>query len=427
MKTKTLQEQHNLIQEGRGHKGNFLKEAKRKFPSLITNSSTYELAEKILKDKSIINENYVDLQPINTFTRKKADFELAFDNFLQEEKKKAEVKVEEKKTSKEVEEIQSHGYDHSDKSNLDNQIGHEIKLGVRCEVNKDPEAPIEEIKKRVSKNLEKDPLYYKKNAAFGVEGIGYEEADVYEVSGKYKESGFSDKHKKLVKESLMAPYQSLREEEEKVEEESQDLDEGLVQKLQQWGTPEEVEMYMDSLNRSDDDVVGWSHDDFIEDFKNYIADKSLEEGDEEVKEEKPKKTRNKKMKKDSLQAKLKEIDEQGAVVTLEAKIEAISEEIARRTERLAMIDENSDLAELIDKRRLKEMQKDIKTLQKEQMRHEKMYEKLTKSPYVKQEIIDGDTDTVGEEAETVDTVGEDAQVEETYNEEVSEQDEDLQV
>ena len=46
---KTLQEQFNLINEGKGHKGVFLKEAKRKYPNMVTNSATFNQATKILK------------------------------------------------------------------------------------------------------------------------------------------------------------------------------------------------------------------------------------------------------------------------------------------------------------------------------------------------------------------------------------------
>ena len=63
---KTLQEQYNLIKEGKGHKGVFLKEAKRKFPNMINNAATFDQATHILKTRSVLNENYVDLQPINT-------------------------------------------------------------------------------------------------------------------------------------------------------------------------------------------------------------------------------------------------------------------------------------------------------------------------------------------------------------------------
>ncbi len=42
-----------------------------------------------------------------------------------------------------------------------------------------------------------------KNAAFGVKGLGYKETELEEVSGKYASSGYSDKLKKMVKESLV--------------------------------------------------------------------------------------------------------------------------------------------------------------------------------------------------------------------------------
>jgi len=452
---KTLQEQFNLIQEGKGHKGVFLTEAKRKYPHFIVNKATFKQAEHILKTKNIITEGYVDLMPINTFQRSaKPEWQLDFEKFLTEENKKVKeenVKVESKKISKEVEEIQSHNYDFKDKSNLDNQIGHEIQKGIYYESKQDEAATLEEIKKIVSKNLEKDPLWYKKNAAFGIKGIGYEEAEVYEVSGKHKESGFSDKHKKLVKESLIGGISNLNEYDESTTESSSTLSEEkqieIKTLLADYGDEAEIELYVNSLFKSiiggDTSYQEFSQDDFIEDFKNYVADKSLEEkesigeddngkskddydyppgkegedGEEEdstyadpevgpqpsddpdygyikneddhpsPKEDKTK-PKPKKMKKDSLTARLKEIDNQGLIVTMEAKIEAISEEIERRNERLSMIDENSDLAELIDKKRLKEMQRDIKKLEKEKARHEKMYERLAKSPYSKKKIID---------------------------------------
>ena len=53
---KTLQEQFNLIQEGKGHKDMFLKSARRLFPEYVTNFATYGEASKILKQKGIISE-----------------------------------------------------------------------------------------------------------------------------------------------------------------------------------------------------------------------------------------------------------------------------------------------------------------------------------------------------------------------------------
>ena len=50
---------------------------------------------------------------------------------------------------------------------------------------------------------------------------------------------------------------------------------GLKMDLMNFGTESEVDQYMDSLAKSGD--VFDSNEDYIEDFKNYIADKSIQE------------------------------------------------------------------------------------------------------------------------------------------------------
>jgi len=203
----TLQEQYNKIKEGKGSKHIFLTEAKKQFSNMLTNPMGFDEASAILKQRGVITENYVDLQPINTIEASpKAEWENKFANFISEVKKEAKeenIKVEAKKVDKSVEETQDHNFDYKDQKNLDNQSGQAIMDGVYFEAKQNPDKDIEEIKKMVLKNLEKDRQYYMKNAAFGVEGLGYQETEVEEVSGKYKASGYSDKLKKLVKESLV--------------------------------------------------------------------------------------------------------------------------------------------------------------------------------------------------------------------------------
>ena len=190
---KTLANQYKLIKEGKGHKGVFLKEAKAKFPSLITNASTFNEASTILKQKGIISENYVDLQPINNpLERKKESYETAFSNFLAE----AEAKAEEKKVSKEVEEDAAKNYDYKDKKNPDNMIFGQIQMGYYYEMKQEKNADktIDEIKDIVFKNLAKDPIYYTKNGQFGVE-VGYTDeapslGEPEEPKGEYKSSGY---------------------------------------------------------------------------------------------------------------------------------------------------------------------------------------------------------------------------------------------
>ena len=190
---KTLTEQYRLIKEDKGHKGVFLKEAKKQFPNLLTNSSTFKEATTILKQKNIISENYVDLKPINNpLERKKEGFENAFANFLAE----AEAKAEEKKVTKEVEDIDENNYDYDDKKDPNNMIFGQIQMGYYFEMKQEKNADktIDEIKDIVFKNLAKDPIYYTKNGQFGVE-IGYTDDNVAlgvpeEPKGEYKSSGY---------------------------------------------------------------------------------------------------------------------------------------------------------------------------------------------------------------------------------------------
>ena len=55
----TLQEQYNLIKEGKGNKQQFFKSARHLFPNLITPVNTLNDAVTILKNKGIISERFV--------------------------------------------------------------------------------------------------------------------------------------------------------------------------------------------------------------------------------------------------------------------------------------------------------------------------------------------------------------------------------
>ena len=190
---KTLANQYKLIKEGKGPKDVFLKEAKRQFPNLVTNSATFNEASTILKQKGIISENYVDLQMVgNPIERKKEGYENAFAKFLQE----AEAKAEEKKPSKEVEEVDEKNYDYKDEKNPDNMIFGQIQMGYYYEMKQEKNADktIDEIKDIVFKNLAKDPIYYTKNGQFGEE-VGYTDDNVSlgvpeEPKGEHKSSGY---------------------------------------------------------------------------------------------------------------------------------------------------------------------------------------------------------------------------------------------
>ena len=237
---KTLQEQYNLLKEGKGHADVFLKSARRLFPELVTNHATIDEAVTILKQRSIISENFVGFEPITKIESNKTSYEVAFANFLSEE-----VKAEEKKTSKEVEEVQEEAFDYTDTKNIDNLFGEQFLKGYYAEM-KDPknaDKDVEQLKEMVAKNLAKDKSYYVKNAAFGIKGIGYtDEAPslgaTKEVKGKYAASGMEEVKLKegtinlmdLILESLIEGYGA--EEYEKGKEAGESQEGGGRRKIQ---------------------------------------------------------------------------------------------------------------------------------------------------------------------------------------------------
>jgi len=206
---KTLQEQFNLIQEGKGHKDMFLKSARRLFPEYITNFATYGEATTILKQRGILNEVFVGGGVV---TQRTFDPFKAFNSFVNEASEQEtpvrapkasgeyETKAVNSKISKEVEDNQREtGFNNANKKDIDNLYGEEFLEGYYAEM-KDPknvDKTVDELKEIVRKNLANNPSYYVENAAFGVKGIGYTKeapglGEPKPAKGKYKASGYGD-------------------------------------------------------------------------------------------------------------------------------------------------------------------------------------------------------------------------------------------
>jgi hypothetical protein len=204
---RTLQEQYNLIQEGKGHKDMFLKSARRLFPEYITNFASYGEATTILKQRGILNEGIGGVVTKRTFDPFKAFDAYLNEASVQENPIKApkpfsafDTKAVNDKLSKEVVDNQKEtGFDYSDKNIIDNVYGEEFLEGYYAEM-KDPknvDKTVDELKEIVRKNLAKNSSFYVENAAFGVKGIGYtkDAAGLGEgepAKGKYKSSGYGD-------------------------------------------------------------------------------------------------------------------------------------------------------------------------------------------------------------------------------------------
>ena len=207
MRQQTLQEQYNLIVEGKGNANAFHKQALKQFPNLFTAQSSFDQVVTVLKQKSIISEMVA--QGLVSNSSGPNFFEIFNTNMA---KLNEEAKAEEKKVSKEVEDDQSHSYDYKNKKNIDNQSGAEFLLGFYVESRnaKNVDKTVEQIRDIVSKNLAKDQLYYVKSGQFGVEDLGYTEeapglGKTKEVKGKYASSGMEPvklKESKQLKEGV---------------------------------------------------------------------------------------------------------------------------------------------------------------------------------------------------------------------------------
>ena len=197
----TLQEQYNLIKEGKGNKQQFFKSARQLFPDLITPINTYEDTVRILKNRSIIAEGIGGVVTAG----KKQDWHAIFNENMINLKEEKEAKAEEKETTKEVADMATRGYDYKDEKNYDNVFGQEFLKGYYTEM-KDPKNEgkhVEELRQIVAKNLAKDINHYVKDGQFGIKGVGYTTeapglGTPKEPKGKHKSSGYGD-----LKESVL--------------------------------------------------------------------------------------------------------------------------------------------------------------------------------------------------------------------------------
>ena len=361
---RTLNEQYQLLKKGKGHKDVFLKEARSKFPQWIRNASTLKETTTILKNKGIINENIVDTKAVNQLVSPpKESYETAFANFLKE------AKAEEKKVSEEVEEKLSHNYNYKDKEDPNNMIFDQIMKGYYTEMKnpKNSEKTMEELKDIVIKNLAKDPIYYTKNGQFGIEDLGYQtEAPGLGKGKQVKDAGPGGGYGTPTKK---------------------DFPEGQV------GTgfvevPKKVEgsgiVVVAALNENKDsnNTTENLHEQKLRKVINNIIREELNE---------------------NVQKELKSIDKEAEIETIKMKIERIEAAIEKRQNQLSKLDEDEDLKNLTDKKKLKALGKDVKVLEKAKAKLEKTLAKLTgKKKKVLEDTVteaEGDAEDAGELAD----------------------------
>lgn len=508
MKRKTLQEQYNLIKEGKGHEGVFMNDAKRQFPNVVRNAAALsetinslkkhhiitdpkvEVAKspdffKLFKEAALsINENqYKKGDKLHTKLKNGKEFDVIFDSYSSTEgvaygkidgERKSfqldtvvdeslkEAKAIEKKTPKEVLDLEDKNYQSDGKDDFDDIYGEEFELGIYVEMSdpKNEDKSVLDIKRIVAKNIRKDSLYYVKDGQFGIKGLGYtDEAPGLKASKsdqmekvKLDESVNQENLDKLYSDNqswnddidnLQKIKNNLSSEEKKRFKRLTPNDQKTFEKImrmmdgeleeslngdKKWSSYEQ--RMVNQIKAAQKEKRGMytlpmKTQDFYRKHKD-IFDESLNEAkfkkgqtvkyivpgtSDKMKSGKItdfKSTRDedfavidgktisfshiseslKEAKKESIDKKLSEIDKNSTIAALEVKIDALDEIIESKSQRISMVTEDEDLANIVDKKKIKAMQKEIKLLEKKKAGFQKTYEKLCGKAYEAKETID---------------------------------------
>ncbi len=366
---KSTQDKFRLVNDGKMLKKDFLTEVKRTHGDMIHQTTSYKDAVQILKNKNVINENFLNLGIVTTkpIHNVQPDWFKIFKNNMVEE----DVKAELKKPDKDVVELETKNYDYKDSKNIDNVYGESFLQGYYTELKnpKNADKTEVELKEIVAKNLESNRLYYTEEAQFGIEGIGYTE----DVPGL----GSSKSDQMVpVKEGHIRLSDLLNEEWANYGGEGANVKEGD-----------------DSYYEEDDvdaELMSQEGTDVTEDARTDAEEEGYLDGMKDEKEDLKKEY--KKPKKMSLESRLREIENLGKSIALEAKIQAVAEEITSRMDKLNVAENMEEVADFINPIRVKETRNEIKLLEKKRKVYEKMYKKLTKEDY-QAPIVDEELDT----------------------------------
>jgi hypothetical protein len=218
---------------------------------------------------------------------------------------------------------------------------------------------LEGAKKIVAKNLEKDSIFYTKNAAFKIDGLGYTELTPQgEPTGKYKSSGYGD-----LKENRMSKSTDLKE-----------LLEEAVAGIPSVGNPfldrpktnyeNKFEAFLNEEEKVDEgDTDAKRADD---------AKRLGKKGEENIlgagvaKGEKIEKSKMKKEGRMKMPEVLKEPERLGEIAKKKVEAKIYEKAIAERKKAM-MVSEDESISEFINQEALKEVEKEIKELEKKLM------------------------------------------------------------
>ena len=278
------------------------------------------------------------------------------------------AKATEKKTTKEVDELNTKGWDYQDPKLFNNINPDQLLNGVAIEIRKDNSMPLEKAMEIVVKQLGKDPMYYIENAAFGVEGIGYTDKVVgltpEEIKGKYKSSGYGD-----LKEAIMNKSEKLKE-----------LLEEAVAGVPSIGNPfadrkpeayeTKFEAYLAENARTDAEEEGYldgmkdEKEDMSEDARTDAEEEGYKDGMKDEKADLKKKA--KKEGRMGMKDVMKEAKRLGEMAKKQVEAKIYERAIEERKSAL-MVNEDESISEFINQSAIQSVQKEVALLEKKLM------------------------------------------------------------
>ena len=406
---KTLQQEYQLIKEGKGNKDHFLKQARYMFPEYITPGNDYTSTIHILKSKNLLSEA---IGGIITMKPTKPNWFKIFDTNIREavgvkNTKEYGNQNEFDVIDKDVQADLDNQFNNKDEKNIDNVYGQSFLNGFYTEMldNKNKNKSVDEIKQIVAKNMAKDITYYNTKASFGVKDIGYTKnvvggGDPIAPKGKHKSSGYGDIPKvKVVKEgietrsvgSMVRPksfqvgdkvkYKGMNHEITRI------IDDRIYIKNLRYGRrPDTWVKAIDLKEGQEKNFSEYSNDALKDMIVNLSRYEDTEDEIQIAKDELAKRS-IKEVKKPSIGSHLKEIEKTSAIAALESKINATTEAIETRKSKLE-ISESEDLADMMDKGKIKELKREINQLEKYKVQCEKQLSKVGGKPLIDESTPD---------------------------------------
>ena len=278
------------------------------------------------------------------------------------------AKATEKKTTKEVDELNTKGWDYQDPKLFNNINPDQLVNGVAIEIRKDNSMPLEKAMEIVVKQLGKDPMYYIENAAFGVEGIGYTDDVVAltpkEIKGKYKSSGYGD-----LKEAIMNKSEKLVELLEEAVAGVPSLGNPFAdRKIEAYET--KFEAYLAENARTDAEEEGYldgmkdEKEDMSEDARTDAEEEGYKDGMKDEKADLKKKA--KKEGRMGMKDVMKEAKRLGEMAKKQVEAKIYERAIEERKNAL-MVNEDESISEFINQSAVQSVQKEVALLEKKLM------------------------------------------------------------